>query len=102
MKDMEPLSWLKLRASYGIVGNNNIGNYAHLATIGKADYNLGERVMAGRVIAGMGNSNLTWESTTQFDAGLDLGLFNDRIFLVYDYYRKKKEERGRASGRERV
>src|SRR3546814_19181358 len=56
-----------------------------------ADYNLGERVMAGQVLAGMGNSNLTGESTTQFDAGLDLGLFNDRIFLVYDFYRKKTE-----------
>jgi TonB-linked SusC/RagA family outer membrane protein len=85
------LSYLKLRGSYGKVGNYNIGNYTYLSSAVSTNYVFGGGIAAGRSLNGIGNSNLTWETTNQYDFGLDLGLFKDRIFLVYDYYWKKTE-----------
>ncbi|MDR2919767.1 MAG: TonB-dependent receptor [Tannerella sp.] len=91
MEDFDWLSYLKLRASYGEVGNYNIGNYRYLASAEAANYVFGGGITAGRALNGIGNSSLTWETTKQYDLGLDIGLFNDRVFLVYDYYWKKTE-----------
>ena len=91
MSELDWLSYLKLRGSYGKVGNYNIGNYTYLSSANAANYVFGGGIAAGRALGGIGNSNLTWESTDQYDFGLDFGLFNDRIFLVYDYYWKKTE-----------
>lgn len=83
------MNYLKLRASYGITGNYNIGDYTHLATVGSANYPFGGEVHSGKALEGIGNSKLSWEENSQFDIGLDFGFFNDRIFLMYDYYEKK-------------
>lgn len=88
MKDLEPLNYLKVRASYGKVGNYNIGNYKHIASVNTANYVTNGAITPGRALSGIGNSELTWETTEQYDLGLDLGFFNDRLFLVYDYYLK--------------
>lgn len=91
MESFDNLSYLKIRGSYGIVGNYNIGNYNHLATIGSYNYVFNNGINAGRGTSGIGNADLTWETTKQVDLGVDLGLFNDRVFLVYDYYWKKTD-----------
>lgn len=91
MERFDRLSYLKLRGSYGVVGNYNIGNYNHLATIGTYNYVFNNGIAAGRGTSGIGNADLTWETTKQVDLGVDLGLFNDRVFLVYDYYWKKTD-----------
>ena len=91
MERFDRLSYLKLRGSYGVVGNYNIGNYNHLATIGTYNYVFNNGISAGRGTSGIGNADLTWETTKQVDLGVDLGLFNDRVFLVYDYYWKKTD-----------
>ena len=91
MKNINKLSYLKLRGSYGVVGNYNIGDYKHLATIGSYNYVFNNGINAGRGTSGIGNSDLTWETTKQIDFGVDLGLFNDRVFLVYDYYWKNTD-----------
>ncbi|MGI6048032.1 MAG: SusC/RagA family TonB-linked outer membrane protein [Petrimonas sp.] len=83
------VSFLKLRASSGKVGNYNIGNYSHISSVGNANYVFNNSVVSGKAISNLGNSSLTWETTVQNDIGFDLGLFNDRIFFVYDYYWKK-------------
>ncbi|MGM9797739.1 MAG: SusC/RagA family TonB-linked outer membrane protein [Parabacteroides sp.] len=88
MKKYDWLSYLKLRASWGKVGNYNIGNYSHLSTIGSYNYVFNGGIAPGRAQQRIGNSNLTWETTESYDGGVDLGLFNDRVFIVYDYYRK--------------
>ena len=88
MKKYEQLSYLKLRGSYGLVGNYNIGNYTYLASVGSYNYVTNGSITPGRGLSGIGNNELTWETTKQLDFGVDLGLFNDRVFLVYDYYRK--------------
>ncbi len=85
------MNYMKLRASYGITGNNNIGNYSHIAGVAAANYVFGGVLEAGKALTGLGNSELTWEETTQFDVGLDLGFFKDRLFLKYDYYRKSTD-----------
>lgn len=91
MEGFDNLSYLKVRGSYGIVGNYNIGDYNHLATIGSYNYVFNNGINAGRGTSGIGNADLTWETTKQVDLGVDLGLFNDRVFLVYDYYWKKTD-----------
>lgn len=91
MRDVDKISQLKLRASYGKLGNNNIGDYTYLASVNSDNYVFGDQVTPGKTLSGIGNSFLTWETTTSYDLGLDLGLFNERISLTYDYYWKKTD-----------
>ncbi|MET3115259.1 TonB-linked SusC/RagA family outer membrane protein [Pedobacter sp. CG_S7] len=90
IKNVEQISNLKLRASYGKTGNQEITSYSSLAQYGTNGYSLG--VTPGRVVGvssnNIPNPNLAWESTKSLDIGLDLGLFNERLILVADYYRK--------------
>jgi TonB-linked SusC/RagA family outer membrane protein len=84
------VSFAKLRASYGVTGNNNIGNYTQYARINNTiNAVFGNNVAPGAAIVSLANPNLGWETTKQFDIGTDIGLFNDRIQLMYDYYTKK-------------
>jgi len=78
----------KLRASYGITGNNNFGNYVHISTMGNYDYVLNGTLVPGITIGALGNDNLRWERNKQFDIGFDLGVFDNRLTLTYDYYHK--------------
>lgn len=89
MSGLKHLSFLKLRGSWGEVGNYNIGDYTHLSTIGSSNYVFNSAITSGRAVSGIGNTELTWETTRQWDLGLELGLFNDRIYFVYDFYRKQ-------------
>ncbi|MBX2924814.1 MAG: TonB-dependent receptor [Chitinophagaceae bacterium] len=91
VQNIKPISWLKLRASYGKLGNENIGNYNFLAPVQASTYVFQDGAVSGKALTAIGNNGLTWETTTQFDIGLDLGLFNDRIFFTYDYYWKKTD-----------
>ncbi len=80
----DPLSFLKVRASYGITGNSGIPDYAHLALFGGVNY-------AGRngiEPIQLQSRALGWERTSQFNVGADFGLFNDRLTFEVDYYYK--------------
>ncbi|WP_233507754.1 SusC/RagA family TonB-linked outer membrane protein [Adhaeribacter pallidiroseus] len=95
LKNIPKISFAKVRASYGVTGNNNIGNYTPYALISNTYNNtslnaaFGDKVTPGAAVISLANPNLSWETTKQFDAGLDLGLFNDRITFMYDFYKKK-------------
>ncbi|WP_419801566.1 SusC/RagA family TonB-linked outer membrane protein [Mucilaginibacter sp.] len=91
LKKVSAISLLKLRASYGKVGNNNIGDFTYLANVNTNNYVFGNQVIPGKTLSGIGNNNLTWETTTEFDAGLDLEVLKGRIGFTYDYYRKKTD-----------
>ena len=91
MKDIDKLSYLKVRGSWGIVGNYAIGNYDYLATMTGSNYVFGGTETAGRTVNRLENNDLTWETSESYDFGFDLGLFNDRVFLVYDYFWKKTD-----------
>lgn len=88
MNNIKYLSFLKLRASYGVVGNAEIGNFPQLGLFsGDAGYagNAGQRPSQLR------NDKLRWETTTQIDGGIDFGLFNNRVSGEIDYYVKKTD-----------
>lgn len=83
------LNFAKIRASYGVIGNNNIGNYTQYALINNTvNAVFGSTVAPGAAVTTLSNSNLGWETTKQIDVGLDLGLFNDRVQFTYDFYTK--------------
>ncbi len=88
LKNQNLLSDTKLRLSYGLSGNQEIGNYQYLANIGNAPYVLGGTLNSGATTSGIANPDLRWEKNAQFDAGFDVGLFNNRIQLTADYYIK--------------
>ena len=85
----EVISNLKLRASYGFTGNTEIGVYESLATLGTSNWILGNQLVSGFFPNKIPNPDLKWERTGQFDIGLDLGLFNNRLRITTDYYKKK-------------
>lgn len=89
MSSIKPLSFLKLRASYGIVGNAEIGNFPQLGLFtGGARYtNFG-----GQAPSQIGNPDLQWETNKQFDVGIDFGLFNNRLSGEIDYYVRNSED----------
>lgn len=80
------LSYLKIRASYGLTGNNNIGVNAATGSyaVTSQTYN-GNTAVRG---ASMPNADLQWETTAQLDLGLEVGLFDNRIYITADYYDK--------------
>lgn len=85
LKNSKQISNLKLRLSYGETGNERIESYRYLARLENAFYN-GE---LGQAPASSANPNLKWETTIQYNAGIDLGLFNNRIELTLDVYSKQ-------------
>jgi TonB-linked SusC/RagA family outer membrane protein len=79
------LSYLKVRASYGITGNSGIPDFAHLALYSGVNY-------AGRTgleVTQLQSRELGWENTAQLDLGLDFGFFNNRLTGEFDWYQKK-------------
>lgn len=93
MKDMLPnVSKLKLRASIGQLGNQDIGNYPWASIIGRNyNYAFGEQPASnsGYTISSRGNQNVKWESSTQADAGVDIGVWKDKLTMTVDYFIKK-------------
>lgn len=89
-------SWLsdgKIRASYGHIGNQNIGGGAYMSTWGSTiydRYNFGSPSTAviGAGVTSVGNPELMWETSRQFDVGLDLSFFNNSLDFVVDYFMK--------------
>jgi TonB-linked SusC/RagA family outer membrane protein len=86
------VSDLKLRVSYGLTGNTEIGTYRSLAALENVRYSFNGNPVIGFIPSSLGNPDLRWETTKQFDIGLDLGLLNDRIVLNMDYYRKRTDD----------
>lgn len=83
---------LKLRASYGRTGNQDIGNYASLATLSSTVYAFGGNRGVGFVPATLANPDLKWETTDQFDAGVDVQFLDRRVALTADYYNKRTHD----------
>ena len=80
------VSNLKLRTSFGITGNQEIGNYRSLAQLVVSNYTDGSDVIKGYKET-IGNGDLKWERTNQWNLGFDLGLFN-RVNITFDYYNR--------------
>jgi TonB-dependent starch-binding outer membrane protein SusC len=78
---------LKLRASYGQLGNNGIGNYEWQEFYQISNYSLGEKIAPGLLYGAFGNQNITWETTNVLNIGLDLTLLQS-LSLDINYYNK--------------
>lgn len=79
---------LKLRASWGKTGNNNIGNYSSLAFMNPNNYIIGGNFASGLVVGSFANSLLAWEKSTQGDIGIDVTAFRNKLNFSIDYYKK--------------
>jgi len=86
--DYEWLSDFKLRGSWGVTGNNNIGNYRSLATMNQSNYILAGDFASGQVLSSFANADLGWEQSNQVNIGVDLALFNNKLNFTAEAYRK--------------
>ena len=87
VSNIDLLSDLKLRASWGKTGNFLIPNYAAIGLLDPFNYILGDILVNGIAPSTISNEDLKWEKTDQVDIGLEFGLFEDRIFGVIDWYK---------------
>ena len=82
------VNMLKLKASYGIQGNDNLGSYYPYTDIFSTSYNA-ETGEYSNVMTQKGNEELTWETSYSFNAGVDFGFFKDRINGTFEYFSRK-------------
>ena len=89
MKNISTINNLKLRLSYGQMGNEGIGDYATIATyVAGGNTVLGGQIVNGAQPARLPNPDLKWETTGEYNFGIDFGLLNDRISGSVEYYIK--------------
>ena len=88
MQSQNTISTLKLHTSYGLMGNSEIGTYRSLATVAQGTTVIGGQTVSTAYLDKMANNDLKWEKTSQFDIGVNLGLFQDRLSFDVSYYRK--------------
>jgi TonB-linked SusC/RagA family outer membrane protein len=94
LKDkLGPVSFLKLRGGYGLLGNQDIGNYPYQSTLSSNAYYSFGAGSAGTVVVGTAptsnvNSNISWEKTATSNIGSEVRLFNDKLNFIVDYYNK--------------
>ncbi len=99
-KWLENISWLnelKIRASWGQLGNERIGlfRYLNLMNLGQ-DYSFGNNVIAGAATTAYNDPNITWETTTISNIGLESAILNNRLSLVFDVFKKRTTDILRA------
>ena len=92
MKGLENVSNAKLRLSYGQTGNSNIGNRAISFYKTGNDNIFGGTIHKGVYLEQLGNPDLSWETTSEINVGLDWGLWNNRVNITGEYYYKVVSE----------
>lgn len=88
-KFMKPVDWismLKLRASYGLTGNDNFGDYIWVGKLTQAKITFGNNLESSYYPSGITNYDLKWERTQQINMGVDVGFLKGRLLLNLDYY----------------
>jgi len=89
IKNLSWLSNLKFRASYGETGNQAIAIYSTLPSLAVSDAWFNSQQQIGYTLGTIPNPDLKWETTDQYDAGLDAGFLNGRLSMVFDAYYKR-------------
>lgn len=93
MQELTWLSQLKLRGSYGVLGNQEIGNYGATTFINPyAHAVFGGQLALGATQVGFANEDLRWEETKSTNVGIDLGILNNRITFTAEYYKTVTED----------
>jgi TonB-dependent starch-binding outer membrane protein SusC len=89
MRHVTPVNNLKLRASWGQSGGQEIGNYSAFNILGSNfNYIIGDQIVGGTAPLSLANSRLQWEATEQTNLGMDVGLFSNRVNFTADYFIK--------------
>lgn len=86
LKNNSLINFLKLRASYGVTGNNQIPNYGAISLLAASNYVYGAEVANGLAVSNIANPNVKWEKTTQVNLGVDVGMFRNRVNLSAELY----------------
>jgi len=95
MKNIDVISNLRVRGSWGLSGNRNVGAYATLGALSSSFYNFGTSVagqVLGYTVTSIPASGLGWQSTTKSDIGLEIGLFKNRVTGTFEIYRQKTKD----------
>lgn len=83
---------LKLRASWGLAGNNGVGNYEHIASLDYANYSNNGSLVNGMVPSNFANPDLSWETSETYDVGVDFSILDNRVNSSFDYYTKRNTD----------
>ena len=88
------INMFKVRASYGEIGSENIGNYVYQATMSRNNmkYSFGGTVVSGSAISDFVIEDLSWEKKTTMNIGVDLALLNNRLELSFEWYKNKSTD----------
>jgi TonB-linked SusC/RagA family outer membrane protein len=87
------IQFLKVRASYGVIGNDRIGDFRYRGLLnGEGVYPFNDQLVTGRAIGAASNPDLKWETTHQFNIGADVSLMNDKINITADYFIKTTKD----------
>ncbi len=92
MENIRPVSLLKLRASWGALGNQNIGNYPYIASLTLSQGVFNNNILSAAAQTVAANREITWESTKILNFGLDAGFFGNKLNLEFDYYIKNTDD----------
>jgi TonB-linked SusC/RagA family outer membrane protein len=87
-RQIKQINELKFRISYGQTGNERIPPFSYAARMNNAFYGSNDGLDFGLAPGSLENQNLKWETTTQFNIGVDVSLFDDRVNFTFDYYNK--------------
>ena len=87
--DRNIVNMFKVRGSYGVLGNENIGEYQYLATLARNNmtYSFGNQPVTGSAVSTFVNENIAWEKKKTMNAGIDLAFFNNRIEFTAEWYK---------------
>ena len=92
LKESSVISFLKLRASYGIIGNDRIPGFRFLSILnGEAEYVFNNQLAQGIAVGPVANPEIRWEKQIPLDIGLDVELFN-KVTITADYFKKRTED----------
>lgn len=92
--DESTISLLKVRGSYGELGNENIGEYQYMDVMSRGNYtySFGNNKVTGSAISNYVNTAIRWEKKKTLDFGLDLGMFNNKLEFTFDWYKSISED----------
>lgn len=90
--DLTMFSDLKVRASWGLAGNNGVNDYDQIAKLAYANYSYGGVLSSGQVPSNFANPDLGWETSETVDVGFDIGVLDNRVYASFDYYTKKNTD----------
>ncbi|SEQ66031.1 SusC/RagA family TonB-linked outer membrane protein [Neolewinella agarilytica] len=91
LANWEKLDNLKFRVGYGAVGNQEIGFYSFTSNVGAVTAVQGDQIITAFAPSNIPNPDVKWESSFQTNFGIDLGLFNNRIEIIADYYSRRAD-----------